>query len=89
MVAWFRHRAGFDGQPSVSLGHQQKTRRPGIPSPQNLWKQSSPGPPNKQLWCGWGTRSKVGPGPISDAKEELSSPKVLQKISFCRQQHFH
>jgi len=44
--------------------------------------------PNKQLWCGWGTRSKVGPGPISDAKEELSSPKVLQKISFCRQ-HFH
>lgn len=33
MVAWFRHRAGLAGQPSVSLGHQQKARRPGIPSP--------------------------------------------------------
>jgi len=70
------------------MGHPQKTRQDKTrqddlvspASPQNLWKQSSPGPGSKQVWRGWELGPKIGPGPRSDAEEEeeeLSSPKVL------------
>ncbi len=72
------------GPPAQDKTRQDKTTwYPPRPLPQNLWKQSSPGPGSKQVWRGWELGPKIGPGPTSDdaqeeeEEEELSSPKVL------------